>query len=49
MTAKVWIVDDDSSIRWVLERTLGSEGFIAKCQEWAATKSVVDQFVKGVL
>jgi len=25
MTAKVWIVDDDSSIRWVLERTLGSE------------------------
>ena len=26
-TAKVWIVDDDSSIRWVLERTLGSEGF----------------------
>ena len=29
--------------------TLGSEGFIAKCQEWDATKSVVDQFVKGGL
>ncbi len=27
MAAKVWIVDDDSSIRWVLERALTSEGF----------------------
>ena len=25
MTAKVWIVDDDHAIRWVLERTLKSE------------------------
>ncbi|AUU22682.1 nitrogen regulation protein NR(I) [Aeromonas caviae] len=33
MTAKVWIVDDDSSIRWVLERTLGSEGF--ECESFA--------------
>ena len=33
MTAKVWIVDDDSSIRWVLERTLGSEGF--NCESFA--------------
>ncbi len=27
MAAKVWIVDDDSSIRWVLERALSAEGF----------------------
>ena len=27
MAAKVWIVDDDSSIRWVLERALSTEGF----------------------
>jgi two-component system, NtrC family, nitrogen regulation response regulator GlnG len=33
MTAKVWIVDDDSSIRWVLERTLGNEGF--ECESFA--------------
>ncbi|MGL4251726.1 MAG: nitrogen regulation protein NR(I) [Aeromonas sp.] len=33
MTAKVWIVDDDSAIRWVLERTLGSEGF--SCESFA--------------
>ena len=27
MTAKVWIVDDDRSIRWVLERALSQEGW----------------------
>ena len=27
MPAEVWIVDDDSSIRWVLERALGAAGF----------------------
>ncbi|NNM50631.1 MAG: nitrogen regulation protein NR(I) [Pseudomonadales bacterium] len=27
MNAKVWIVDDDRSIRWVLERALSQEGF----------------------
>ena len=26
MAAKVWIVDDDSSIRWVLERALQKAG-----------------------
>lgn len=25
-TAKVWVVDDDSSIRWVLERALNQAG-----------------------
>ncbi|MFT0846282.1 helix-turn-helix transcriptional regulator [Actinomycetaceae bacterium L2_0104] len=29
--------------------TIGEEGLVAKCREWEATKSVVDQFVKGVL
>ena len=29
MTAKplVWIIDDDRSIRWVLEKALAKEGF----------------------
>lgn len=27
MPAEVWIVDDDSAIRWVLERALGAAGF----------------------
>ena len=27
----------------------GHEALIAKCREWAATKSVVDHFTKGVL
>ena len=26
MTAKVWIIDDDRSIRWVLEKALGQDG-----------------------
>ena len=25
-TAKIWVVDDDRSIRWVLERALGHVG-----------------------
>ena len=29
--AKVWIVDDDSSIRWVLERTLNQAGIDNQC------------------
>lgn len=27
MTAKVWVIDDDRSIRWVLDKALGQEGF----------------------
>ncbi|MBV1905824.1 MAG: nitrogen regulation protein NR(I) [Pseudomonadales bacterium] len=30
---RVWIVDDDSSIRWVLERALGQENLKAECFE----------------
>lgn len=33
MTTLVWIVDDDKSIRWVLERTLTHEGFC--CETFA--------------
>ena len=29
----VWVVDDDRSIRWVLERALGQAGFSARCFE----------------
>ena len=36
MTAEVWIVDDDSSIRWVLERALGAAGFRTDSFESAA-------------
>jgi two-component system nitrogen regulation response regulator GlnG len=34
MTAKplqVWLVDDDASIRWVLEKALKGSGMTAKC------------------
>lgn len=35
-SAKVWIVDDDHSIRWVLERALTSEGYQVEAFESAA-------------
>jgi len=31
MSARVWIIDDDRSIRWVLEKTLTQAGFICDC------------------
>ncbi len=34
--AKIWIVDDDRSIRWVLERALKSAGYIVEAFESAA-------------
>jgi len=38
MTAngKVWIVDDDRSIRWVLEKALSREGHVVECFDAAA-------------
>ncbi|MGB1220741.1 MAG: nitrogen regulation protein NR(I) [Alcanivoracaceae bacterium] len=33
MTATVWIIDDDRSIRWVLEKALGQEGYDCKVFE----------------
>ncbi|OIN14319.1 nitrogen regulation protein NR(I) [Oceanisphaera psychrotolerans] len=39
MTEQVWIVDDDSSIRWVLERALGQAGF--DCQSFNDGESVL--------
>src|SRR5690606_34803917 len=33
MTAKVWVIDDDRSIRWVLDKALGQEGFNTVCFE----------------
>ena len=33
MTATVWIIDDDRSIRWVLEKALGQEGYDCKAFE----------------
>ena len=28
---KIWVVDDDSAIRWVLERALSSAGYTCVC------------------
>ena len=39
---KVWIVDDDSSIRWVLERALKASGMQPKAFEDA--QSAIDAF-----
>jgi two-component system nitrogen regulation response regulator GlnG len=33
---RIWIVDDDRSIRWVLEKALGREGHVVECFESAA-------------
>ncbi len=32
-TAKVWIVDDDRSIRWVLEKAVSAAGLETECFE----------------
>ena len=39
--ARVWIVDDDSSIRWVLERALGTAGF--RTESFANAEQVLAQ------
>ncbi|RKF22200.1 nitrogen regulation protein NR(I) [Alginatibacterium sediminis] len=41
MAANVWIVDDDSSIRWVLEKALKSEGF--QCESFADGNLMLQQ------
>lgn len=33
MNKEVWIVDDDSSIRFVLERALTQDGYVCQCFE----------------
>lgn len=33
MTATIWVIDDDRSIRWVLEKALGQEGYQSLCFE----------------
>ncbi|WP_445395297.1 nitrogen regulation protein NR(I) [Zobellella sp. An-6] len=45
MAELVWIVDDDSSIRWVLERALGQAGF--RCQSFADGESVLAALPQG--
>ncbi len=44
-SGEVWIVDDDQSIRWVLERALTREGFAARTFENAA--SVLDALAQA--
>ncbi|MBL1375785.1 nitrogen regulation protein NR(I) [Zobellella iuensis] len=45
MAELVWIVDDDSSIRWVLERALGQAGF--RCHSFADGESVLAALPQG--
>jgi two-component system nitrogen regulation response regulator GlnG len=33
MSVSIWVVDDDRSIRWVLEKALGQEGYAVTCFE----------------
>ncbi|MEJ2766459.1 nitrogen regulation protein NR(I) [Photobacterium sp. MCCC 1A19761] len=42
----IWVVDDDSSIRWVLERTLTAAGL--KCDTFADADSVLDALERNV-
>ncbi|KUJ83852.1 nitrogen regulation protein NR(I) [Microbulbifer flavimaris] len=42
MSNRVWIIDDDRSIRWVLERALSREGIDTKCYE--SGDSALDDF-----
>ncbi|AJR06954.1 nitrogen regulation protein NR(I) [Photobacterium gaetbulicola] len=42
----IWVVDDDSSIRWVLERTLNAAGL--KCETFANADSVVEALERSV-
>ncbi len=39
--SQVWVVDDDDSIRWVLERALSGAGFTVRCFDRA--KELLDQ------
>jgi len=36
---QVWLVDDDASIRWVLEKALKGSGMVAKCFDGATMHS----------
>ncbi len=42
----IWVVDDDSSIRWVLERTLNAAGL--KCETFANADSVIESLERSV-
>ncbi|OAN19196.1 nitrogen regulation protein NR(I) [Photobacterium jeanii] len=42
----IWVVDDDSSIRWVLERTLNAAGM--RCETFADADSVIAALERSV-
>lgn len=46
MSANIWVIDDDRSIRWVLEKALSQEGFVAHCYEDA--DEALNQLEDGV-
>ncbi|MCC4263400.1 nitrogen regulation protein NR(I) [Oceanimonas baumannii] len=43
MAELIWVVDDDSSIRWVLERALAQAGF--RCRSFEDGESVLDALI----
>ena len=45
MNNAVWVVDDDQSIRWVLERALAREGFAVRC--FASARECLRAFDDG--
>lgn len=42
----IWVVDDDSSIRWVLERTLNAAGL--QCETFASADSVIEALERNI-
>ena len=36
MDTRVWVVDDDASVRWVLDKALQAEGMSTRCFEGAS-------------
>jgi len=45
LESRVWIVDDDKSIRWVLQKALSKESF--KVKSFATGREVLDQLEEG--
>ena len=41
LSNEVWVVDDDSSIRWVLERAVTQAGY--ECRVFAAAAEVIER------
>ena len=47
MNGTVWIIDDDESIRWVLEKTCTEAGL--NCRTFPSGHRVLDEIIKSQL